>query len=67
MAKKLYTCGQIVVIRRLGDDKEYKARVCGIAYECTINNFYIVEMIDRIAGNDEWTHCVITGACIDEK
>lgn len=67
MAKEKYTCGQMAVARRLGDDddKEYKVRICGVASyhpECI---FYILEMIDVIPGQEKWTHFVLTDACID--
>lgn len=68
MGKKTYICGQSVIVRRLGDDGEYRARVCGIADDQPECIFYILEMIDKIPGfNDEWTHRVIIDSCIDEK
>lgn len=67
MTKKRYTCGQIVVARRLGDDKEYKVRICGIASYHPETIFYILEMIDPIPGQEKWTHFVLTDACIDAK
>ena len=64
----VFTCGQIAVARRLGnDDNEYRVRVCGISAEFPGNIFYILEMIDMIPGHEGWTHFVLTDACIDEK
>lgn len=68
MTKKTYVCGQSVIVRRLGDGGEYRARVCGIVSEDPVAIFYILEMIDELPGfNDDWTHRVIIDSCIDEK
>jgi len=67
MANITYTCGQMAVARRLGDDEEYKIRICGIVHsfpECT---FYIVELIDKMPGQGKWTHIVLPSGCIDDK
>ena len=64
---KKFLSGQICIARRLGDDKEYKVRVCGISAYFPENIFYILEMIDVIPGQEKWTHFVLSDACIDEN
>lgn len=52
------------MIRRLGDDNEYRARVVGIMAETVGINFYIVEMIDQPLGS-VWTHLCMPEVCMD--
>ena len=63
---KVFTQGEKVMIRRLGDDKEYRAIIVGIAHEAWPKGM-IIEMIDPIHKDYEFTHCVITEVCIDQE
>lgn len=62
----MFTPNQKVMIRRLGDDKEYRGRVVGIHSTHATCSFYIIEMIDRI-NNSVWSHVVMTTSCIDPE
>jgi len=57
---------QKVMVRRLGDGKEYRGRVVGLHSEHDTCSFYIIEMIDRIA-NSKWSHAVHITSCLDAE
>lgn len=63
---KTFTQGEKVMIRRLGNDKEYRAIIVGISNEHWPKGM-IIEMVDPIHGAYKFTHCVITEVCIDQE
>lgn len=65
-AVKIFVQGEKVMIRRLGDDKEYRAIIVGQANEHWPKGM-IIEMVDPIHKDYEFTHCVITEVCIDQE
>lgn len=62
--KQNFTQDQKVMIRRLGDDCEYRAKVVGIMAKTGDFDFYIVEMIDQPKGLT-WTHSCMPESCMD--
>ena len=64
--KKHFVQNQKVMIRRLGDDKEYRGRVVGISAHVAELSFYIVEVVDKLPGYN-WTHCTIPEVCLDAE
>lgn len=65
MEKKNFVQDEPVIMRRIGDGKEYRAKVVGKSVEGA-TDFYIVELLDPIPGNS-WTHIAITEACLDKS
>ena len=65
LKRQNFTQDQKVMIRRLNDGKEYRAKIVGVASDvldgCT---FYIVEAVDRIHGL-LWSHHVMIESCLD--
>ena len=58
--------GQEVMVRRLGDGMEYKAKIAGIAVVLPEFNMYILEIVDPVPNNPRgWSHFTLTAACID--
>jgi len=57
---------QKVMIRRVGDGAEYRAKVVGVLARFPDCDFYIVELFDEMPGN-EWTHVCMTEACLDPE
>jgi len=57
---------QKVMIRRLGDDGEYRAKVVGVSARLPDCDIYIVELFDEMPGM-EWTHVCMTEACLDPE
>ncbi len=58
---------QKVMIRRLGDDKEYRAKVAGLASTVSGDTYiYIVEMVDKL-DNSKWSHVCIPEVCLDDE
>lgn len=66
MGKQDFSQNQKVMIRRLGDGGEYRAKVVGVEARLTENDFYIVELFDDMPGR-EWTHVCMTEACLDPE
>ena len=61
-----FSQNQKVMIRRIGDGKEYRAKVVGIMVRMPDCDFYIVELFDEMPRND-WTHVCMTEACLDPE
>lgn len=61
-----FTQGEEVMIRRLGDGNEYRAKIAGVSADTPGCKIMIVEMIDTFNENYEFSHCGITEACIDK-
>ena len=64
--KQNFVQDQKVMVRRLGDDGEYRAKVVGVMAEFVEVNFYIVEMIDQLPGLT-WTHACMPEGCMDPE
>ncbi len=58
--------GDDVMIRRLGDGKEYRGKIRGV-YACDVNgspDAYIVELVDKLP-NQIYSCCVMPRGCVD--
>lgn len=62
----MFKNNQMVMVYNIGDKKEYRAKICGIAD--SFNNgkecFYIIEIIDNFKDNYNFSHCVMTQHCL---
>ncbi len=58
--------GEKVMVRRLGDGNEYRAKIAGIAVGGMVK-VMIVEIVDPLLEGYEFTHCPITEVCIDKE
>lgn len=59
--------GDMVWMRRLGDSApgEYRGQICGVSAIWNDVQFYIVDMIDVIPGQEQWSHVNLISSCID--
>jgi len=64
--KQHFQQNQKVMIRRLGDDKEYRAFVVGLYSEDSVVDCYIVGLVDRL-DKYNWSHKVIIESCLDAE
>lgn len=65
MYHKNFVQDQLVMIRRLdGSGSEYKGKVVGKS-STGIVDFYIVELLEIIIFEYEYTHCTIPEGCLD--
>ncbi len=62
-----FTQGEKVMIRRLGDGKEYRAKIAGISAEIAEFKVMICEIVDPFNTDYSFSHIVITEACIDKE
>tara|TARA_R110000823_G_scaffold97570_2_gene211895 strand:+ start:2865 stop:3074 length:210 start_codon:yes stop_codon:yes gene_type:complete len=62
--KKNFKQDEKVMIRRIGDGGEYRAKVVGIMAQLPEQDFYIVELTDDLPGC-LWSHACMTDACLD--
>lgn len=58
--------GEKVMIRRLGDGEEYRAKIAGISVDGLVK-VMIIEIVDPLLESYEFTHCPITEVCIDKE
>lgn len=58
--------GEKVMIRRLGDGKEYRAKIAGISVDGLVKAM-IIEIVDPLSEDYEFTHCAIIEVCIDKE
>ena len=65
---QVFVQGQEVMVRRLGDGMEYKAKIAGLAVGLPEFSVYILEIVDPLPDNThDWSHFTLTAACIDPK
>lgn len=63
--KKEWNPGEVVIVHSIGDDKEYRAKIAGIASELAEMKIMIVELIDKLPREDyPYTHIAITEHCL---
>lgn len=61
----MYKDNEEVIIYNIGDDKEYKAIIKGIAMVMPESLFYIIRMIDRFRDSEyKFDYVVMTEHCI---
>lgn len=58
--------GEKVMVRRLGDGNEHRAKVVGVAVNDVIK-IMIIEMVDPISDNYKYSHCSMPEVCIDKE
>ena len=61
-----FTLGEKVMVRRLGDGNEYRAKIAGIGIN-DVAKVMIIEIVDPLSDDYEFTHCVMTEVCIDKE
>ena len=64
--KKNFSQNQKVMIRRIGDGAEYRAKVVGVSSIHPECDFYIVELIDKLPSCG-WTHVTMVESCLDAE
>lgn len=62
-----FTQGEKVMVRRLGDGLEYRAKIAGVSTDLGLFKSMIVEIIDPFSDDYEFTHTAVTEACIDKE
>lgn len=58
--------GEKVMVRRLGDGNEYRAKVVGVAVDMGGYKAMIIEIIDSYR-NYEFSHAMMLEVCIDKE
>lgn len=61
-----FTQGEKVMIRRLGDGNEYRAKIAGVAID-TEAKVMICEIVDPFKSKYAYSHVAITEACLDKE
>lgn len=59
--------GEKVMIRRIGDGFEYRAKIVGLSGDVIGAKTMICEMVDSFRANYPYTHITITEVCIDKE
>ena len=61
-----FTQGEKVMIRRLGDGMEYRAKIAGVAVDIEFK-VMICEIVDPFHADYPYSHLTVTEACIDKE
>ncbi len=67
MTKNIFHQDDLVYLVNLGENTpgRYKAKVVGLASEYPDLNVYIVELLDKVPGYNNWSHGIMVDGCME--